>query len=291
MNPMRRALTFGMPAMLCWPALARSATPDPIAEYERESGGRMGLYAVNVSTGSTLSWRADERFIMCSTFKASLAAFVLSRVDRGYENLRSLVSYTKKDTLDVWSPVATANVAKGALTVEEMCKAAVELSDGACANLLLARVGGPAALTAFWRSIGDRTSRLDHYEPFLDRSPSGGPWDSTTPIAIAGTLRKVVLGHILSDRSKALLTGWLVGSRTGDNALRAGLPKTWVIGDKTGHSGRDMAGDLAVAWPRPDMPIVICALTKGGSPTEKQFAKAFAGIGRLVAATLVQYSS
>ena len=279
-------MAFGIPTILCWPVCAQSATPGPIADYERASGGRIGVYAVNVESGAKLSWRADERFIMCSTYKASLAAFVLSRVDRGQDDLASLVPYTKSDTLDLWAPVANANLAKGAVSVEEMCKAAVELSDGACANLLLARVGGPSALTAYWRSIGDAASRLDHYEPLADRSPSGGPWDSTTPIAIARTLQKIVLGNLLSDRSRALLTGWLVGCKTGDNRLRAGLPRNWVIGNKTGHSGRDMAGDMAVVWPDPTTPIVIAVFTRGGKPTEKLFDKAFAEIGSLVSATL-----
>lgn len=285
MHPTRRALAIGIPALICWPALARSSVADPITEYERTTGGWIGVYALNVRTGKTISWRAGERFIMCSSYKASLAAFVLSRVDRGEEDLHALVSYTAKDTLDIWGPVAKANLSKGAMTVEAMCKAAMEISDGACANLLMARSGGPAAVTAFLRSIGDRTTRVDDYEPAADRGPSGGPRNSTTPTAMATTLQKYVLGNALSDRSKALFTNWLIGNRTNPR-LRGGLPKGWRIGNKTGHSGRDMAGDIAVAWPKPDTPIVIAVYARGGKPTESQFDKAFAGIGRLVASTL-----
>ena len=286
MNLTRRTLALSIPALACWPAFGRSTVVDPIEAYELGSGGRIGVYAVNVRTGKTLSWRADERFITCSSYKASLAAFVLARVDRGEERLDALVPYTAKDTLDLWGPIAKENLAKGAMTVEAMCKAAVEISDGVCANLLMARSGGPAALTAYLRSIGDMATRIDHYEPALDRVPSGGPDDSTTPAAMAATLQKVVLGDVLSDRSKALLTRWLIGNQTNPR-LRGGLPKSWRIGNKTGHSGRDMAGDIAVVWPTPDAPIVIAVYTRGGKPTEKQFDRAFAGIGRLVASTLV----
>lgn len=285
MNTTRRAFALGIPALVCWPALARSTGLDPIADYERATGGRIGVYAVNVRTGAKLAWRADERFIICSSYKASLAAFVLSRVDRGEERLDALVPYTIKGTVDLWGPISKANLAKGAMTVEAMCQAAVEISDGVCANLLMARSGGPAALTAFLRSIGDAETRIDHYEPQLDRVPSGGPEDSTTPTAMATTLQNLVLGTVLSDRSKALLTSWLIGNQTNPR-LRGGLPKSWRIGNKTGHSGRDMAGDIAVAWPAPNTPIVIAVYTRGGRPTEKQFDKAFAGIGRLVASTL-----
>jgi beta-lactamase class A len=285
MDPERRTLTCGISALMCWPALARSTGSDPIAEYERATGGRIGVHAVNVKTGRMISWRSDERFIMCSSYKASLAAFVLSRVDRGDDNLHSLVPYTARDTLELWGPVAKANLAQGAMTVEAMCKAAVEISDGVCANMLMARSGGPAALTAFLRSVGDSATRVDHYEPGMDRVPSDGPEDSTTPAAMAATLRNCVLGDVLSARSKTLLTNWLIGNQTNPR-LRGGLPKNWRIGNKTGHSGRDMAGDIAVAWPRPDTPIVIAVYTRGGQPTESQFDEAFAGIGTLVARSL-----
>jgi beta-lactamase class A len=75
---------------------------------------------------------------------------------------------------------------KGAMSVGEMCKAAVERSDNTCANTLLARFGGPAALTAYWRSLGDTVSRLEHNEPELNRTPPGGKQDTTTPAAMAG---------------------------------------------------------------------------------------------------------
>lgn len=285
MSMTRRTMALGVPALLCWPAFARTAGADPIAAYEGATGGRIGVHAVNVRTGKTVAWRAGERFIMCSSYKASLAAFVLARVDRGEERLDALVPYTARDTSDLWGPVAKENLSKGAMTVEAMCKAAVEISDGVCANMLMARSGGPPALTAFLRSIGDTVTRVDHYEPALDRVPSGGPADSTTPAAMAATLQKVVLGDVLSDRSKTLLTRWLIGNQTNPR-LRGGLPKNWRIGNKTGHSGRDMAGDIAVAWPTPDTPIVIAVYTRGGTPTERQFDRAFAGIGRLVASRL-----
>jgi beta-lactamase class A len=285
MDRTRRIVTLAIPTLACWPAVARADERDPIAAYERATGGRIGVYARNVRTGKTLSWRADERFIMCSSYKASLAAFVLARVDRGEERLDALVAYSARDTVDMWGPVAKENLARGAMSVEAMCKAAVEISDGVCANMLMARSGGPPALTAFLRSIGDATTRVDHYEPALDRVPSGGPDDSTTPAAMAATLEKVVLGDVLSDRSSALLTRWLVGNQTNPR-LRGGLPKDWRIGNKTGHSGRDMAGDIAVAWPTPDTPIVIAVYTRGGTPREKQFDRAFAGIGRMIASRL-----
>jgi beta-lactamase class A len=167
-----------------------------------------------------------------------------------------------------------------------MCKAIVELSDNTCANLLLARIGGPAALTAFWRSIGDTTSRLDHNEPELNRSPPGNPQDTTTPAAMTGNLRHLVVGDALSPASRALLTDWMVNCKTGANRLRGGLPASWTIGDKTGNNGKDAAGDIAVAWPKPDTPILITAYVQGGAPNAAQIEAVFARIGRMVAERL-----
>ena len=172
------------------------------------------------------------------------------------------------------------------MSVADMCKAIVELSDNTCANLLLARIGGPAALTAFWRSIGDTISRLDHNEPELNRSPPGDPHDTTTPVAMAGNLKRLVTGEALSPASRAQLTDWMVGCKTGANRLRGGLPAGWKIGDKTGNNGKDASGDIAVAWPKADAPILIAAYTQGGTPNPTQIEAVFARIGRMVAERL-----
>ncbi|RZN31835.1 class A beta-lactamase [Bradyrhizobium sp. Leo121] len=248
--------------------------------YERETGGRIGLYAEDVATGAKVTWRSGERFVMCSTFKASLAACVLARIDRGEDQLENVVRYRAADLLH-HAPAARQNLASGAMSVADMCKAVVELSDNTCANLLLARIGGPAALTAFWRDTGDTVSRLDHYELELNRSPPGDPHDTTTPAAMAGNLRHFVLGEVLSPASRERLTGWMLNCKTGNNRLRGGLPKDWKIGDKTGNNGKDAAGDIAVVWPRKGGPVLISAYTQGGSPTAQQLEAVFVAIGQM----------
>jgi beta-lactamase class A len=280
----RRMLLAAASGLAVWPAFAQEPPP-ALAAYERESGGRIGLYAENLATGAKLTWRAEERFVMCSTFKASLAAFTLARVDHGQEQLETMVSYGPDDLLE-YAPVARQNLAKGAMSVADMCKGAVELSDNTCANLLLARAGGPAALTAFWRSTGDAVTRLDHNEPELNRSPPGNPNDTTTPTAMAGNLRRFLLGEILSQDSRERLTGWMVNCKTGNNRVRAGLPADWRIGDKTGNNGKDASGDTAMAWPKSGGPVLVCAYTQGGSPSAAQLEAVFAEIGRMVGRSL-----
>ena len=229
-----------------------------------------------------MRWRENERFVMCSTFKASLAALVLTRIDRGQDQLERMIPFGPSDIPDWHAPVAKQNLAKGAMSVADMCEAVVEYSDNTCANLLLARVGGPTALTAFWRSTGDSVTRLDHNEPALNLSRPGDPHDTTTPVAMAGTLRRLVFGKVLLPDSRERLVGWMVDCKTGGNRLRGGLPKGWRIGDKTGNNGSDAAGDIAVVWPKLGSPVLICAYTQGGSPTANQLETVFADIGRIV---------
>lgn len=276
----RRTLAASIPVLAAWPVSA--GEPQQLfADYERTVGGHVGVYAENIRTGRRILWRSDDRFVMCSTFKASLAASVLQRVERGQDRFDALVSYTAAD-ISGYAPVAQKGLAKGELSVLDMCAAAVEWSDNACANLLLARIGGPPAMTAFWRSIGDFTTRLDHNEPMLNRSAPGDPHDTTTPAAMAANLRRLILGDKLSSTSRHLLTGWMLACKTGDNRLRAGLPKAWKIADKTGNNGADAAGDIAIAWPKPDAPVLICVYTQGGSPSPERLTTLFSDIGRLV---------
>lgn len=281
----RREVLCSTLALVAPHSLAQPAPITAISVYERASGGHIGLFAENLRTGMKVTWRAHERFVMCSTFKASLAACVLARVDRGLARLDELIAYGPGDLLD-YAPVAKQNLGKGVMSVADMCEAAVEFSDNTCANALLARIGGPPALTAFWRSIGDSVSRLEHNEPELNRTPPGDPHDTTTPAAMASNLRSLIIGHVLSPKSRERLTSWMLDCKTGDDRLRAGLPKGWQVGDKTGNNGNDAFGDIAVTWSARGEPIVVCAYTRGGSPTSDQVKTVFAEIGHFVGTNL-----
>jgi beta-lactamase class A len=280
----RRFVLASSAAIFVRPALATPA-PSFVSGYERTTGGRAGFLATNLATGRQLSWRANERFAMCSTFKASLAGLVLARVDAGRERLDRLVTFEAADVLS-YAPVAKAHLSEGAMTVQTMCEAAVELSDNTCANLLLRESGGPAALTAFWRKLGDRASRLDHNEPELNRTQPGNPHDTTTPAAMAHSISRLATGDALSSASRDLLVGWMVGCQTGAKKLRAGLPRDWRTGDKTGSNGSDASGDVAVAWTPGGAPVVVAAYVQGGKPGPQQQDELFAAIGRFVAERL-----
>ncbi len=258
---------------------------DTLAGIERTAQGRLGVAMLDTGSGLALGWRQDERFAMASTFKAVLAGWMLALVDQGKERLDARVHYAAADVV-AYSPVSGPRAGDGGgLTVGELCAATVSLSDNTAANLLLARHGGPAGFTAFVRSLGDGITRLDRNEPALNQAKVGDPRDTTTPLAMLLTLRKLVLGDVLTATSRAWLQRWLVETSTGDKRLRAGVPG-WKVGDKTGTaSDSGTANDVAVLWPPTGgAPVLVtCYLTRSAAKPEQRDA-AIAQVARAVAA-------
>ena len=95
-------------------------------------------------------------------------------------------------------------------------------------------MGGPAALTAFVRSIGDEVTRFDRTELELNSNLPGDERDTTTPRAMADSMLRIFTQDVLSLASRALLIDWMTAARSGLKRVRAGLPKSWQAGDKTG---------------------------------------------------------
>jgi beta-lactamase class A len=219
---------------------------------------------------------------MCSTFKWVLAADVLARVDRAQLSLAERLPYGLADVLE-YAPVTSEHVTEGTMTVEALAAAAVTVSDNTAANLLLAKVGGPAILTQFARSLGDTVTRFDRNEPSLNSSEPGDPRDTTSPRAMVGLMRRILCGNALSQAGRDLLLGWLFACNTGKARLRAGLPTSWTTGDKTGGGPRGTINDVAIAVPPGRPPILIAAYMTGGDSELEKLEAAHADIGRLVA--------
>jgi len=278
----RRSIVAGAAATV-WAGAALAAS-DRFAAVEAKVGGRLGVAALDVTSGARLAHRDDERFPMCSTFKAMAAAATLARVDRGAEHLDRFIRYTEADLFS-YAPVTRQHVKDGGMALGDLCAAAVELSDNTAANLVLAAAGGPARWTGFVRSLGDAASRLDRNEPSLNTSIPGDPRDTTTPLAMMADLKLAVLGKVLSPGSCERLTGWLVAGQTGGARLRAGLPPSWRVGDKTGTGDHGTANDIAVAW-TPSGPIVIASyLTGADRASAAERDGAHAEVARIVAET------
>ena len=230
-----------------------------LAAIERALDGRLGLFALDTANGAELGHRADERFPLCSTFKMMLAAAILARSAETKDLLQQRVRYDRSD-LVTYSPLTEKHLA-GGMTVAELCAAAVQYSDNTAANLLMELLGGPATVTAFARSIGDRDFRLDRWETELNSAIPGDPRDTTTPAAMGHSLDRLVLGNALGQDQRAQLQDWLRGNTTGDARIRAGVPADWQVGDKTGTGNYGTANDIGVLWPAQRAPIVLAIYT------------------------------
>lgn len=258
-------------ALAGWGLGARAQKTSGLADLERTVGGRLGVAVLDTATGRLTGHRLDERFPMCSTFKWLAAAKVLQRVDAGEESLGRRVPVSAADILD-HSPTTGKHVG-GSLSLGELCDATIALSDNAAANLILATYGGPAAVTAFARMAGDPATRLDRTEPALNESREGDPRDTTTPAAMARTLRAVLLGDVLKPASREQLTAWMLGTQTSGDRLRKGLPPGWRLADKTGTGSNGSANDVGVFWPPNRPPVVVAVyLTGGKAPLERRNA-------------------
>ncbi|MFV0644749.1 MAG: class A beta-lactamase [Sphingomonadaceae bacterium] len=223
-----------------------------LGAIEQAAGGRLGAFIFDTSNGRSLGWRADERFCHCSTFKLSLAAMALRQSDAGLLDLTEHLAFSRKDIV-AYSPVVEDNLGAGSLPIITLAEAVQVTSDNAAANVLMRRLGGPEAVTRFWREIGDNVSRLDGYEPDINIIPPGTQENSTTPRAMAETVRRIVLGDVLKEDSREQLQKWMEATRSGMNRIRAGVPQDWRSLDKTGTGMRPVIGnktnDLAVLFP------------------------------------------
>ncbi|WP_417354555.1 class A beta-lactamase [Gallaecimonas pentaromativorans] len=253
-----------------------------ISDIESQYGGRLGVAAFDSRDGRQLGYREHDTFAMCSTFKALLAAAVLKKAEQGQLSLDTELSYGKGDLLD-YAPVTAAHVDEGQMTVSALAGAAITLSDNTAANLLLAKIGGPAGLTAYIRSLGDNLTRLDRTEPSLNTNLPGDPRDSTTPAAMVALWQKLLLGKALAPASRQQLLAWLKATQTGMAKIRAGLPGGWQAGDKTGSCENGGSNDVAIVWPSGQPPYLLAVYYSDGLGGSAQKNAAIAAVSQAVA--------
>jgi beta-lactamase class A len=254
----------------------------PIAGIETRLGGRIGVAALGTGNDKHLDYRAEERFPMCSTFKFLAAAAVLKRVDEKKDKLERFVPYNAKDILE-YAPVTKEHLKEGGMTLGALCEAAIEQSDNTAGNLLLNAIGGPAGLTNFVRALGDPVTRLDRIEPELNSAIPGDERDTTTPAAITSDMQRLLLGDALSEASRRKLDDWLQRNETGGSMIRAGVPKTWSVGDKTGRGANGATNDIAIMRPPGGAPILLAIYSVGSTATANDRAAAIAEVAKVVA--------
>jgi beta-lactamase class A len=279
----RTLLSIALAAACAAPAAAANAQRT-LKELHKRIGGRLGVHVLDSQSGKRIAYDDQSRYAMASTFKLPLAAALLWQVDRGAFKLDRALAIDK-DALKPNSPVVEAKLAAGAtdMTIAELCAAVIVQSDNAAANILLDGIGGPAAFTQFMRVVGDKVTQLDRKEPELNSNVPGDSRDTTTPRAMVDALLRIFTQDVLSLTSRALLIDWMAAARTGLDRVRAGLPKSWPSGDKTGTGANGAVNDLCLAYPPGRRPIFIAVYMSESALDVKALSAAHAEIGAMVA--------
>jgi beta-lactamase class A len=221
----------------------------------------IGVYAVDLVTQDTLAFRADETFAVCSTIKTYIAAAVLQRTQTGELSLQDTVPI-EPDDIRPHSPVTEPRVGTS-MTLAELCQAALQQSDNAAANGLLGVLGGPPAITAFARSIGDDRTRLDRWEVELNSAVPGDPRDTSTPRALGIGFRDILTGNVLEPAVRQQLLDWMRANQT--SSMRAGLPAGYTSADKTGSGDYGTTNDIGVVYGPAGQQVLLSLMTKSAS--------------------------
>lgn len=270
----RRSVLTGLSALglaACAPAAApvqqETLAPESLdlSALETRHGGRLGFAAHDVGSGRRLAWRDDERFVYCSTFKMYLAAATLLRVQAGEERLDRAVPVTRADMIN-HAPVTEPAIG-GTLTVEQLMKGTVEVSDNPAANILIRELGGLDVLHAFYRRIGDESTTVDRLEPMMNRLD--GDKDTITPLQSARNIDRLLISTDtpLDAASKALLLRWMTDTPTGMDRIKGGVPAGWTVAHKTGTGGYGPTNDIGILYPPTGAPIIVTAYFHGPRDT------------------------
>ena len=232
-----------------------------LTQLEKDFNGRLGVYAIDTNTNASLSYRGNERFAFCSTFKFLVASAILRQSVDAPDLLERHIRYDGVELKQSgYSPITGKNLDTG-MSVAELCAAAIDYSDNGAANQLMKILGGPPAVTEFARNVGDKEFRLDRWEPALNSAVPGDLRDTTTPAAMTLTMQRLALGNALPEQQRAQLVAWLRANTTGDTRISAGVPDDWDVGDKTGTGDYGVTNDVGVLWPPKRAPIVLAIFT------------------------------
>lgn len=287
----------------------------------------LGIGVRDLDSGRQLLIYGGQRFPLQSVFKLPLAVVALDAVDRGELSLDERIVLLPEDISPGWSPMARDIRAAGSLpvSVSELIRLALTISDNTAADVLVERLGGMPAVQAVLEAKGLSGLRLDRDERELvpgvlglapdpayvdyamlraefERWPRerlhaeidahlADPRDTATPLALLDLLAAFEAGELLSDSSTARLRHWMIETETGAGRLKASLPEGWRLGHKTGSSasfdGRTpTSNDMGIAYGPNGERIAIVALLKDSTADAAGRDALIAAVSRAVVEAL-----
>ena len=258
-----------------------------IAQLADGSGGRIGVAALDLSSGREITVLGDQRFPLASTSKIAIAATFLEGVDKGRWSLTSEFPLM----LPVNSvPLSTAKapVRKGQyMAAVDLIELMLTRSSNPAADALLAAVGGPTAVTDWVRraKIGEfdltrDIATLVRDDGEFDPASHIDQRDSATPKAMVQLLSGIYQGRWLSPASRKILVGAMERCRTGIHRIPAMMPDAVTVAHKTG-SLHNTSSDIGLLT-APDGRTIALAIYVTGQGSRGNREKRIASIARAI---------
>ncbi len=293
-----------------------------------------GVFAAGLlNPADTHSWffGTEQNFPLADLFMLPMAAAALSEVDAGRLKLGERIRITDLDLSPPYSAIDQAWPAPPSghaaqMPAIDLISLAVQAGDDTAADVIMKRIGGPGAVTAWLRQEGITDMRVDRYAREIEQElagmesfrpqwkdeaawlaardvvPAGAretamnayvadPRDTTTARAAAQLLYLLAIGELLRPASTRLLTTLMATSRTGANRLVAGLPSGASLAQKAASTRTDLGftpavADAGIVTYKDGRRIVMAAFLAGSTATQEGRDKLFADAARLFTAAL-----
>ena len=246
-------------AMTAQPALAASSPG--LSALERDLGflianksADVGIAAIDLSNGQTISVRGDVAFPMASTVKVAVAALYLSQVDHGRRSLDDRI---------------------GGQSARSLMERMLIHSDNRATDVLLKDIGGPRAVHDWLQQNKISGVRMDRTIAQLlsDRRDLFDRRDSSTPQAMVELLRRIYKAELIKPESRNYLLGLMARCQTGKNPIRALLPTGTLVENKTGTL-TGLTDDVGFITMPDGHRIAVAIFTRGGSDRPRTIAEA-----------------
>jgi beta-lactamase class A len=251
------ALSLSILAFVAQPAVAASSpalasVEDQLSALVSNKSADVGIAALDLNTGETVSIKGNTPFPMASTVKVAIAALYLAQVDNGRRSL--------DDTINGQS-------------VRSLMHRMLVFSDNRAADILFKDVGGPSALESWLEANDvkgihvDRTiaQLLASKRDLFDRR------DSSTPVAMVDLLKRIYKAQLIKPESRDYLLDVMAQCETGKNRIKALLPGV-PIEHKTGTLN-GLADDVGFITLPDGRRVAVAIFTRGGADRPRTIAE------------------
>lgn len=264
-----------------------SAFEAQVASLANAAQGRIGVAAIDLSSGRGLDILGNQPFPLASTSKIAIVATFLEGVDRGKYRLTNqyplMVPVPSRKLDGPVAPVRSGTM----MSAQNLIELAITRSDNQATDALLAVVGGPPAVNDWLRRAGVSDFRIDRDiatlvrdDGLIDPASTVERRDAATPLAMVQLLTGLYRGEWLTPSSRAVLIGAMERCITGKRRIPAMLPADARVAHKTG-SLNNTSSDVGIIQ-MPDGRAIAVAIYVTGQGTRLNREARIASIARAI---------